>query len=83
MLEAILKDDIAFSTAVLRSVDILVDGKFVPHVTTAKEVFDYVKKSPYYDELMEDLEDAHNKYTMRTKRASKARKVLEEVNKSK
>ena len=55
VLESIMKEDIAFSTTVLRSVDILVDGKVVPHETTAKEVFDYVKKSPYYDALMEEF----------------------------
>ena len=76
VLESIMKEDIAFSTTVLRSVDILVDGKVVPHETTAKEVFDYVKKSPYYDALMEDLEDAHNKYSMQKKRARDARDAI-------
>ncbi len=76
VLQSLLAEGVEFSTKVLRSVDILADGRVVNHVTTAKEVFEFVSKCPYYDELMVQLEDERNQYIMRAKRANNARSKI-------
>lgn len=72
-LKSLLNEGVEFSTKVLRSVDILADGRIVNHETTAKEVFEFVSKCSYYDELMVQLEDERNLYLQRAARAKNAR----------
>ena len=61
------------SRHVICSIDVYSDGSHEQHVTTEQEVFDYVCKNPYYDELMVALEDARNLYMQRVARAKHAR----------
>ena len=73
-LEKLINGESIAESKVLKTLDIMSDGKTRTHETSEKEAIAFVVKSENFDEIMNSIKKEREKYLKQADRANKARK---------